>query len=166
MSVNLQTYFNIFFLFVFAMVLMVIPIAPTNFDLEKSNNFYPDLLTCFVFSILLNRPKLCPSYIILIIYILSDIILMRPIGLFCALIFIVSELIRRYSKAITKETFLIHWFIFLSCLLAVHFLNIIVHKLFFMPYPQVIFLAKQLAVTTLFYPLFDLPLKFFLRKET
>ena len=156
---------GIFFLFAFASVLLIAPISPTDFDLETSAQFYPDLLTCLIFAILINRPNLCPPYIILLIYILSDIILMKPIGLYCALIFIATELIRKYNKIIRKESFLMHWFIFLSCLMIVQVLNISIHKLFFLPSPQLILLTKQFALTVFFYPLFDLPLKFFLTKE-
>ena len=165
MSQKTKNIFNIFFLFLLAMVLLVAPISPTNLDLEISTNFYPDLLTCLIFAILINRPKLFPPHMVLLIYILSDIILMKPIGLYCALIFIAAELIRRFNQFIRKESFLIHWLIFLSCLAAVQVLNISVHKLFFMPYPNLVLLVKQFILTIAFYPLFDLPFKFLLRKE-
>ena len=156
---------SIFFLFAFAVVLLVAPLSPTNFDLETSTQFYPDLLTCLIFAILINRPELCPPYIILPIYILSDIILMKPIGLYCALVFVAAELIRKYNTLIRKESFLIHWIVFLSCLAVIQVLYISIHKLFFMPSPQLVLLIKQFVLTSFFYPLFDLPLKLILRKE-
>ena len=156
---------SIFFLFAFATILLVAPISPTDFDIETSYQFYPDLLTCLIFAILINRPKLCPPYIILLIYVLSDIILMKPIGLYCALIFMAAELIRKYNQVIRKESFLVHWLIFLSCLAVIQVIYVSVHKLFFMPSPQLILLTKQFLLTAFFYPLFDLPLKFLLRKE-
>ncbi len=165
MSQKIKNSLNIFVLFSFSIFLLVAPISPTNFDLELSTNLYPDLLTCLIFAILINRPKLFPSYLILLIYILADIILMKPIGLYCALIFVAAELVRKYNNTIRKEPFLIHWFIFLLCLTAVQILYISIHKLFFMPSPQLILVTKQLVLTTFFYPLFDLSLKFFLRKE-
>ena len=165
MSQKIKNSLNIFILFSFSMFLLVAPVSPTNFDLEFSTNVYPDLLTCLVFAILINRPKLFPSYIILLIYMLADIILMKPIGLYCALMFVATELIRKNNKTIRKETFLMHWFIFFSCLLVVQILYISIHKLFFMPSPQFIIFTKQFVLTMCFYPLFDLSLKFFLRKE-
>ena len=165
MSQKIKNSLNIFILFSFSMFLLVAPVSPTNFDLEFSTNVYPDLLTCLVFAILINKPKLFPSYIILLIYILADIILMKPIGLYCALMFVAAELIRKYNNIIRKETFLIHWFIFFSSLIVVQILYLSSHKLFFMPSPQLILLTKQFVLTVFFYPLFDLSLKFFLRKE-
>ncbi len=165
MSQKIKTFINILFLFTCSIILLVAPISPTNFDLEVSSNLYPDLLICLIFAILINKPQISPTYIVLLLCVFADILLMKPIGLYSALIFIAAELIRRYNKLIRKESFLIHWLIFFSCLTAIELLSISIHKLFFMPAPNLMLSTKQILLTSLFYPLFDLPLKFFLRKD-
>lgn len=165
MPQKFKTSLSIFFLFSFAIVLLVAPISPTNLDLSISKNLYPDLLTCFIFAVIINRPQLFPPFIVLLICFFSDILLMKPIGLYCALIFITTELIRAYSNAIRKESFLIHYLIFFGCLAAIQVFNITIHKLFFMPSPHLSILAKQFLLTAFFYPLFDFPLKYFLKRD-
>ena len=165
MAQKLKTSLSIFFLFSFAIVLLIIPISPTNLDLSISKNFFPDLLVCFIFAIIINKPELFSPFIVLILCFLSDILLMKPIGLYCALVFITTELIRTYNKIIRKESFLIHFLLFFSCLAVMQGFNITIHKLFFMPSPDLIILTKQCLLTVFFYPLFDLPLKYFLKRR-
>ena len=133
MPKKIKTYLSILFHFSIAIVLLIAPISPTNFDLSISRNIYPDLLTVFIFVIIINRPQMFPPVIVLLLCFFSDILLMKPIGLYCALMFITTELLRIYNNIIKKESFLIHYLIFFCCLGSIQILNITIHNLFFMP---------------------------------
>ena len=160
-----KNFFSTSLFFLLGIILVVAPIAPTNLNIKTYANLYPDLVTCLIFALVINSPKLFPAPLVLILCLLSDILLMRPIGLYCALLFLITEIIRGYHRFIIREGFLRHILIFSVCLLVLQCMNILLHKLFFIPLPDFILVIKQLFLTIIVYPVFDFPLKFFLKKE-
>tara|TARA_B100001250_G_C19606464_1_gene702969 strand:- start:47 stop:547 length:501 start_codon:yes stop_codon:yes gene_type:complete len=160
-----KNFFSTSLFLLVGIILVVAPTAPTNLNIKTYANLYPDLVTCLIFALIINSPKLFPAPAVLILCLLSDLLLMKPIGLYCTLLFLITEIIRGYHRLIIREGFLGHILIFSVCLLVLQGMNILLHKLFFIPLPDFVLVIKQLFLTIIFYPVFDLPFKFFLRTQ-
>ena len=106
---NLSTNILVFALGLF---FIISPTALTSTGLSNTNSFYPDLFLCLIFATALNRPKIINLYAILTLLLFSDVLHMKPIGLFTILMFMSVVIIRRYKRQIEQSPFYIHYLIF------------------------------------------------------
>ena len=128
-------------------------------------SLYPDLFLCFIFATILNIPRITNLYSILLLLLFSDVLHMKPIGLFTMLVLTSFVVIQRYSKQIEKLSFFIHYFIFFIVISCIQLLNIFIHQLFFMPKLSLLTVLNQTIFTLIFYPLFDIPYKLITAKK-
>ena len=145
--------------FALGLFFIISPTALTNTGLNNTNSFYPDLFLCLIFSAALNRPKIINLYAILTLLLFSDILHMKPIGLFTTLMFTSVIVIRRYALLIEQSPFYIHYLIFLIMLSCVQTLNLFLHHLLFLPKHSVLTIVNQTIFTLICYPLFDITYK-------
>lgn len=69
----------------------------------------PDLLLCLIFAWTMRRPDYLPVWLVAAVVLLEDFLLLRPPGLWTALVVVASEFIRS-RVALTRElTFTIEW---------------------------------------------------------
>ena len=153
---NLLTNIIVFALGIF---FIISPTALTSRGLSNVNSFYPDLFLCLIFASALNRPKIINLYAILTLLLFSDVLHMKPIGLFTILIFASVIIIRRYKLQIEQSPFYIHYLIFLIMLSCVQTLNLFLHYLLFLPKLSLVTIVNQTIFTLICYPLFDIPYK-------
>ena len=102
--------------FALGLLFIIFPTALTSTGLNNTNSFYPDLFLCFIFATALNRPNIINLYAILTLLLFSDVLHMKPIGLFTILMFTSVVIIRRYKLQIEQSPFYIHFLIFLILL--------------------------------------------------
>ena len=145
--------------FAVGLLFIIIPTALTGSNMNSIYSLYPDLFLCFIFATTLNIPRITNLYSILVLLLFSDILHMKPIGLFTMLVLTSFIVIQRYSKQIEKLSFLIHYFIFFIVISCIQLLNIFLHQLFFMPKLSLLTVLNQTIFTLIFYPLFDIPYK-------
>ena len=145
--------------FAVGLLFIIIPTALTGSNMNSIYSFYPDLFLCFIFATTLNIPRITNLYSILVLLLFSDILHMKPLGLFTMLVLTSFIVIQRYSKQIEKLSFIIHYFIFFIVISCVQLLNIFLHQLFFMPKLSLLTVLNQTIFTLIFYPLFDIPYK-------
>ena len=145
--------------FALGLLLIISPTALTSTGLSNTNSFYPDLFLCLIFATALNRPKIINLYVILTLLLLSDVLHMKPIGLFTILMFTSVIVIRRYKLHIEQSPFYIHYLIFLVLLSSVQTLNLFLHHLLFLPKLSLLTMVNQTLFTLICYPLFDIPYK-------
>lgn len=69
----------------------------------------PDLALCLTFIWLARRPDQIPALIIAAVFLLTDIMLSRPIGLWAALVLIASEYIRLRETRWREQPFVVEW---------------------------------------------------------
>ena len=141
------------------LLFIIFPTALTSAGLSNTNSFYPDLFICLIFATALNRPKIINLYAILTLLLLSDVLHMKPIGLFTILMFTSVIVIRRYKLQIAQSPFYIHYLIFLILLSCVQTLNLFLHHLLFLPELSLLTIVNQTIFTLICYPLFDIPYK-------
>ena len=145
--------------FAIGLLFIIMPTALTGSSMNSTYSLYPDLFLCFIFATTLNIPRITNLYSILVLLLFSDILHMKPIGLFTMLVLTSFIVIQRYSKQIEKFSFFLHYFIFFIVISCVQLLNIFLHQLFFMPKLSLLTVLNQTIFTLICYPLFDIPYK-------
>ena len=145
--------------FALGLLFIIFPTALTSTGLNNTNSFYPDLFLCLIFASALNRTKIINLYAILTLLLFSDVLHMKPIGLFTILMFTSVVIIRRYKLQIEQSPFYIHYLIFLILLSCVQTLNLFLHHLLFLPKLNLLTIVNQTIFTLICYPLFDIPYK-------
>ena len=146
-------------IFALGLLFIIFPTALTSTGLNNTNSFYPDLFLCLIFASALNRPKIINLYAILTLLLFSDVLHMKPIGLFTILMFTSVVFIRRYKLQIEQSPFHIHYLIFLILLSCVQTLNLFLHHLLFLPKLSLLTIVNQTVFSLICYPLFDIPYK-------
>ena len=145
--------------FALGLLFIIMPTALTGSSMNSTYSLYPDLFLCFIFATAINIPRITNLYSILLLLLFSDVLHMKPLGLFTMLVLTSFIVIQRYSKQIEKLSFFIHYFIFFIVISCVQLLNIFLHQLFFMPKLSLLTVLNQTIFTLICYPLFDIPYK-------
>lgn len=112
----------------------------------------PDLLLCLIFAWTMRRPDYLPVWLIAGVVLVEDFMLLRPPGLWTALVVVASEFIRS-RVALTRElTFTVEWLLVAGLILTLVFAYRAVFAIAFVPQPGFGFAMIQAIWTILCYP--------------
>lgn len=112
----------------------------------------PDLLLCIVFAWTMRRPDYLPALLIAAVVLLEDLVLLRPPGLWTALVVIASEFVRS-RVALTRElNFGVEWLLVSAMMMAMLILYRIAFGLVLLPQPPFGFAMVQVIWSILCYP--------------
>jgi rod shape-determining protein MreD len=113
----------------------------------------PDLLLCLTLAWVLRRPDFVPALLIALVVLLEDLLLMRPPGLWAAIVVLAAEFLRTRT-ALTRELgFLIEWLLVAGVILAAILGYRLVLTLVMLPQAGLGQTLAQAAGTILCYPL-------------
>ncbi len=113
----------------------------------------PDLLLCLILAWVVRRPDFLPMPLILTVILIEDLILMRPPGLWTALVISVTEFLRS-RIALTRElNFLVEWMLVSGLMLGMLLVYRLVLGLAFVPQPPFGFAIVQVLWSIALYPL-------------
>jgi rod shape-determining protein MreD len=113
----------------------------------------PDLLLCLMLAWVTQRPDYLPAILIAGVVLLEDLILMRPPGLWAAIVVLATEFLRGRS-ALTRELgFLAEWLLIAGLMLAMLIGYRVVMTVAFLDQPAFGYAFAQVAMTALCYPL-------------
>ena len=113
----------------------------------------PDLLLCLIFAWATRRPDFLPVWLLAGVVLLEDIMLMRPPGLWTALVIVAVEFVRN-RVALTRElAFLAEWAMIAGLMVACLLSYRLVFTLSFLPQPGFGFALMQTLWSILCYPL-------------
>ncbi len=112
----------------------------------------PDWLLCIVFAWTMRRPDYLPVLLIAGVVLLEDLVLLRPPGLWTALVVVASEFVRG-RVALTRElNFGVEWLLVSALMLGI----LLVYRMFFglvlLPQPPFGFAMMQVVWSILCYP--------------
>lgn len=112
----------------------------------------PDLLMCLILAWLLRRPDYLPALLIVAMVLLEDLLLMRPPGLWAALMLVGTEFLRS-RIALTRElSFVVEW-LFMAALMLAMFLGYrLILAVTFLPQVAFGYALAQVLASILFYP--------------
>ena len=112
----------------------------------------PDLLLCLIFAWMVRRPDYLPVLMIAAVVLLEDLLLMRPPGLWTALVILAAEFIRA-RVALTRElSFGVEWLLIAGLMLALVMAQRLTFALTFLPQPGLGFVLVQAAWSIVAYP--------------
>ena len=112
----------------------------------------PDLLICLIFAWTVRRPEYLPVLMIAAVVLLEDMLLMRPPGLWTALVILASEFIRS-RVALTRElNFGVEWLLVAGLILALFVAQRLAYSMAFLPQPALGFVLVQAGWSILAYP--------------
>jgi rod shape-determining protein MreD len=125
----------------------LLPLESTAGDLPG-----PDLLLCLIFAWATRRPDYLPVWLLTGVLLIEDMVLMRPPGLWTALVVVAVEFVRS-RVALTRElTLVAEWAmvagLMIACLLAYR----LIFTVSFLPQPGFGFALMQVLWSILFYP--------------
>ena len=92
--------------------LLVTLLAMLPMGLSAESAVMADLLFCLFFAWTIRRPSTAPVGLILVLALLADFLLMRPLGLWTFIILMASEFSRAQRIPLREQMFIVEWFIF------------------------------------------------------
>ena len=112
----------------------------------------PDLLLCLTLAWLLRRPDYLPVLLIAAVFFLEDLLLLRPPGLWAALVVLGTEILRS-RIALTRElSFLVEW-LFIGLMMIALFLGYrLTFSLVMLPQVSFGYAMVQVLASILVYP--------------
>ncbi|WGV16152.1 rod shape-determining protein MreD [Fuscovulum ytuae] len=113
----------------------------------------PDILLCLIFAWVVRRPDFLPVPLIAAVLLLEDLLLMRPPGLWTALVILATEFIRSRA-ALTRELgFVTEWLLVAGMMAALLISYRLAFAFAFLPQPSFGFALVQTVWSILCYPL-------------
>lgn len=113
----------------------------------------PDILLCVIFAWAMRRPDYLPVWLLALVLLLEDMILLRPPGLWTAIVILAVEFVRG-RVALTRElTFAAEWALVAGLMVACLVVYRLVFTLSFLPQPGLGFALMQTLWSILCYPL-------------
>ncbi len=112
----------------------------------------PDLLLCLMLAWVTQRPDHLPAFLIALVVLAEDMILMRPPGLWAALVVLATEFLRARS-ALTRELgFAAEWLLIAGVMVAMLLAYRLAFAVAFMAQPGFGFAFAQTVGSILMYP--------------
>ena len=132
-------------------VIMLIHLVPLSIAPGRIPG--PDLLICLTFAWIVRRPHYLPTLLVAMVFLMADMLFMRPPGLWAALVVIAVEILRARESGTREQTFLMEWAMITAVLLAMTLANRIVLTVFFVEQVSFGLSLVQFLATALCYPL-------------
>lgn len=113
----------------------------------------PDLLLCFAMAWSMRRPEYVPAISLAVVFLLADLLLQRPPGLWALFALIGCEQLRSRARSLRDANFIVEWTTVGVVVIAVTLLYRLVLAVTLVDLPQLSLTLSELALTLLFYPL-------------
>ena len=123
----------------------------------------PDLLLCLVLAWVLRRPDYMPALLVAAVVLLEDLLVMRPPGLWAALVVIGCEFLRGRQSLMRELSFPAEWAIVAAVATTLMLIERTVLAVTLVPQPALGQVLLQLVVTLAAYPLVVLATHYLLR---
>lgn len=123
----------------------------------------PDLILALTLAWVLRRPAHLPALLIGLVWLLEDLLLMRPPGLWALIMLAGTEVLRARHALVREIGFLLEWAMVAGVLVAMTLAYRLVLAVFFLPRPPLDLSLAQLVATLVAYPLAVLVLQVVLR---
>jgi len=113
----------------------------------------PDLLLCIVLAWVLRRPEYMPALLIAAVFLLEDMLLMRPPGLWALVVLLGAEFLRHRQPLMRELSFPMEWAIVSAVMVAMLLAERLVLSIALVPMPGLGLSFLQLLVTVFAYPI-------------
>jgi rod shape-determining protein MreD len=113
----------------------------------------PDLMLCIACAWVLRRPDYVPAVLIALVFLAEDLLLMRPPGLWAALVLAATEFLRGRAALLRDLSFLAEWLMVSAVIVAIAVAYRLALAVTMLPQGPLAPAAVQVAATVLAYPL-------------
>jgi rod shape-determining protein MreD len=113
----------------------------------------PDVLMCLAIAWVMRRPDYLPALLIALVFLVEDMILLRPPGLWAALVLMATEFLRSRAALTRELNFTVEWLLAAGLMLALLMVYRVVFAVALMPQPAFGFALMQTIWSILCYPL-------------
>lgn len=141
--------YRLLFLLIAATVLFLklLPLA-----IEAGNFPGPDIMLCLWIAWCMRRPDYLPVWLIAGVFLVEDLLLLRPPGLWTALVVMASEFLRSRTALTRELSFVIEWLLAASLMIGMLLLYRLAFMLALLPQPPFGFSVMQMVWSIALYP--------------
>lgn len=136
-------------LFIAILFWRLVPLAPGRIEVWPG----PDLSLCLVLLWVLRRPEQLPVLTIALAFLIEDIVLLRPIGLWAAILVLGTEAARKREPRWRELAFMIEWLRVATLIAMMMATYRFAAALFFLPLPSLGQVILQYIATVAVYPM-------------
>lgn len=112
----------------------------------------PDILLCLILAWIVRRPEYLPVPMIAAVVLVEDFLLMRPPGLWTAMVLMGAEFVRARAALTRELSFGVEWLLVAGVMFAVFLGNRLIMGLAFLPQPVFGYALVQIIWSVLAYP--------------
>lgn len=113
----------------------------------------PDVLTLFALAWVVRRPDYVPVPLVAAVFLMADVLFMRPLGLWTALVILGLEFLRARSVSLRDMSFFAEWLSVVGVITAMFFVNALILIVFAVDQPGLGQALIRLIATILAYPI-------------
>lgn len=122
-------------------------------DLMPGRIAPPDILFALLVALLVRRPRALPMALIVGIFLINDILLQQPLGLWTLVVFCISELVRSSRSEVREMLFLSEWVWFAGLCAAANAAQMVLQVVLFIPRDPLAMVLPMIVFTIAIYPL-------------
>ena len=141
--------FRVLFLLVCAFVIFL-KLLPLS--IEPSRIPGPDLLFLFTAAWIMRRPRWAPVLLIVAVHLLSDILFLRPLGLWTAITLVAFEFLRGQAHQDGEVPIPLEIAMVAGCFTIAILVNAAIHAALSLSHPGAVTTLLMIVVTAIFYP--------------
>lgn len=134
-----------------ALILLFLRLLPLGADAGRFPG--PDVLLCIVLVWVMRRPDYLPVWMIALVVLIEDLILMRPPGLWTAIVVMGSEFLRSRAALTRELNFLVEWLLVSGLMVAMLLAYRMIFTLTLLPQPPFGFAVVQVIGSVIAYPI-------------
>lgn len=113
----------------------------------------PDIMILIAFTWVLYRPDYVPVWLLGGVFFVADLLLLRPPGLWAALVVLGAEFVRSRSVGMRDARFVLDWALIAVVVLTIGLLNQLVLAIFVVERPNLAMSLVQIVATIAVFPL-------------
>lgn len=113
----------------------------------------PDLLLCLIMAWVMRRPEYLPLGLIVVVVLVEDLILLRPPGLWTALVVLASEFIRSRVELTRELNFITEWLLVSGLMIGMLLIYRTIFAIALLPQPSFGYSIVQVLWSIAAYPL-------------
>ena len=133
-----------------ALVLIFAKLIPLDFRPQAWAG--PDLLVAFTFAWALRRPEFVPALSIGLVVLLADLLVLRPPGLWAALMVLGTQALRNRARNLRDQPFVMEWLAVAGVFLAISVANRLVLAILMVPQAPLGLTIIHVLMTLICYP--------------
>lgn len=122
-------------------------------DLMPARVAPPDILFALLVALLVRRPGAVPMWLIVVTFLINDMLLSQPLGLWTLVVFVTSELVRNSRRDVRDMLFWSEWVWFAGLCVTTNLAQFALRVILFIPRDPLVLVLPMVMLTIAVYPL-------------